>query len=153
MGVITISCGCFERCCSNKKTPQYRVNLSFVTLRNRRPTLLRAPAYRTPSEASTRRRCGHTSQWDSLGTDIVTAGADTAVTAVGCAGWCASPPPTVLDCAQTIRACSDWDPAQTRRTLDTGLSPCRLGRVGLKRNYEQALVSLCNNATANVEVG
>ena len=59
MGVITISRGCFERCCSNQKTPPYHSNLSFVTLRNRRPMLLRAPAYRTPSEASPRRRCGH----------------------------------------------------------------------------------------------
>ena len=54
--------GCFERCCSNsiKKTPP---NLSFVALRNRRPTLLRASAYRTPSEASPRRRCGHASRF------------------------------------------------------------------------------------------
>ena len=60
MGVITISRGCFERCCSNKKTPPYtHSNLGFVTLRNRRPTLLRVSAYRTPSEASPRRRCGH----------------------------------------------------------------------------------------------
>ena len=59
LGVITISRGCFERCCSNKKTPPYHSNLSFVTLRTRRPTLLRAPAYCTPSEASPRRRCGH----------------------------------------------------------------------------------------------
>ena len=56
LGVMTISHGCFERCCSNKKTPPYHSNLSFVTLRNRRPTLLRASAYRTPSEASPRRR-------------------------------------------------------------------------------------------------
>jgi len=34
LGVITISRGCFERCCSNKITPPYRSNLSFVTLRN-----------------------------------------------------------------------------------------------------------------------
>ena len=59
LGVITISRGCSERCCSNKKTPLYHSNLSFVTLQNRRPTLFRAPAYRTPSEASLRRRCGH----------------------------------------------------------------------------------------------
>jgi len=59
LGVKTISRGCFERCGSNKKTPSYHYNLSFVTLRTRRPTLLRAPAYRTPSEASPRRRCGH----------------------------------------------------------------------------------------------
>jgi len=45
LGVITISRGCFERCCSNKKTPPYHSNLSFVALLNRRPTLLRAPAY------------------------------------------------------------------------------------------------------------
>jgi len=51
LGVITSSRGCFERCCSNKKTPPFHSNLSFVTLRNRRPQLLRAPAYRTPSEA------------------------------------------------------------------------------------------------------
>jgi len=63
LGVITISRGCFERCCSNKKTPPYRSNLSLVTLRTRRPTLLRAPAYRTPSEASPWRRCGHASQF------------------------------------------------------------------------------------------
>ena len=63
MGVITISRGYFERCCSNKKTPTYHSNLNFVTLRNRRPTLLRAPAYRTPSEASPRRRCGHASRF------------------------------------------------------------------------------------------
>jgi len=63
LGVITISRGCFERCCSNKKTPPYpHSNLSFVTLRSWRPTLLRAPAYRTPSEASPRRRCGHASR-------------------------------------------------------------------------------------------
>jgi len=55
VGVITTSRGCFERCCSNKKTPPYHSNLSFVTLRTRRPTLLRAAAYRTASEASTRR--------------------------------------------------------------------------------------------------
>jgi len=63
LGVITISRGCFERCCSNKKAPPYHSNLSFVTLRNRRPTLLRASAYRTPSEASPRRRCGHASRF------------------------------------------------------------------------------------------
>ena len=45
LGVITIFRGCFERCCSNKKTPPYYSNLSSVTLRNRRPTLLRAPAW------------------------------------------------------------------------------------------------------------
>jgi len=45
LGFITISCGCFERCCSNKKTPPYHYNLSFVALRNRRRMLLRAPAY------------------------------------------------------------------------------------------------------------
>ena len=56
LGVITISRRCFERRCSNQKTPPYHSNLSFVALRNRRPTLLRAPAYRTPSEASPRRR-------------------------------------------------------------------------------------------------
>ena len=63
MGVVTISRGCFERCCSKKKTPPYHSNLSFVTLRDRRPTLLRASAYRTPSEASPRRRCGHASRF------------------------------------------------------------------------------------------
>ena len=63
LGVITISRGYFERCCSNKKTPPYHSNLSFVTLRTRRPTLLHAPAYRTPSEASPRRRCGHASRF------------------------------------------------------------------------------------------
>ena len=63
LGVITISRGCFERCCSNKKTPPYYSNLIFVTLRTRRPTLLCAPAYRTPSEASPRRRCGHASRF------------------------------------------------------------------------------------------
>jgi len=62
LGVITISRECFERCYSNQKTPPYHSNLSFVTLRNRRPTLLRASAYRTPSEASPRRRCGHASR-------------------------------------------------------------------------------------------
>jgi len=56
LSVNTTSRGCFERCCSNKKTPPYHSNLSFVTLRNQRPTLLRAPAYRTPSEASPWRR-------------------------------------------------------------------------------------------------
>ena len=63
VSVITISRGCFERCCSNKKTPPYHSNLSFVTLRTRRPRLLRAPAYLTPSEASPRRRCGHASRF------------------------------------------------------------------------------------------
>jgi len=63
LGVITISRGYFERCGSNKKIPPCHSNLSFVTLRNRRPTLLRAPAYRTPCEASPRRRCGHASQF------------------------------------------------------------------------------------------
>ena len=63
MGVITISRGCFERCCSNKKTPPYHSNLSFATLRTLRPTLLRASAYRTPSEASSRRRCGRASRF------------------------------------------------------------------------------------------
>jgi len=29
LGVITIFRGCFERCCSNKKTPLYHSNLSF----------------------------------------------------------------------------------------------------------------------------
>jgi len=43
--------------------------VSFVTLRNRRPTLLRASAYRTPSEASPRRRCGHASQFLCLKRD------------------------------------------------------------------------------------
>jgi len=58
LGVLTISCGCFERSYSNKKTPPYYSHLSFVTLRTRRPTLLRAPVYRTLSEASPWRRCG-----------------------------------------------------------------------------------------------
>ena len=44
LGVITISRGCFERCCSNKKTLPYHSSLSFVALQNRRPTVLRAPA-------------------------------------------------------------------------------------------------------------
>ena len=34
LGVITISRGCFERCCSKKTTPPYHSNLSFVALRN-----------------------------------------------------------------------------------------------------------------------
>ena len=42
LGVMNISRGCFERCCSNKHTPQYHSNTSFVTLRSRRPTLLGA---------------------------------------------------------------------------------------------------------------
>jgi len=63
LSVITIFCGRFERCCSNNKTRPYHSNLSFVALRNRRPKLLRAPAYRTPSEASPRRRCGHASRF------------------------------------------------------------------------------------------
>jgi len=64
LGVITSSRGCFERCCSNQKTPPYpHSNLSFVKLRNRRPTLLRASAYLTLSEASPRRRCGHASRF------------------------------------------------------------------------------------------
>ena len=62
MGVITISCGSFESCCINKKTPPQHFNLSFVTLRNRRPTLLRTSVNRTPSEVSPWRRCGHASQ-------------------------------------------------------------------------------------------
>ena len=63
LGVKTIYRGCSERCCSNKKTPPYpHSNRSVVALRNRRPTLLRASAYRTPSEASPRRRCGHASR-------------------------------------------------------------------------------------------
>ena len=60
MGVITTSRGCFERCCSYKKTPLYHSNLGFATLRTRRPTLLR---YHTPSEASSRRRCGRASRF------------------------------------------------------------------------------------------
>jgi len=44
--VRTISRGCLERRCSNKTTPPYHSNLSFVTVRNRRHMLLRAPAYR-----------------------------------------------------------------------------------------------------------
>ena len=63
LGVRTISRGCFERCCSNKKTAPYHSNLSLVMLRNRRPTLRRASAYRTPSETSPRRRCGHASRF------------------------------------------------------------------------------------------
>jgi len=63
LGVMTISRACFERCCSNKTTLAYHSNFSFVALRNRRPTLLRAPAYRTLSEASPRRRCGHASRF------------------------------------------------------------------------------------------
>jgi len=66
VGVITISRGCFKRCCSNKKTTPYHSNRSLVTLRNRRPTLLRGPAYHTPSEASPRRRCGHASRFLSV---------------------------------------------------------------------------------------
>ena len=30
LGVITIPRGCFERCCSNKKTPPYHSKLSFL---------------------------------------------------------------------------------------------------------------------------
>jgi len=63
LGIITSSRGCFGRCCSNKKTPPYHSHLSCVTLRNRRPTLLRAPVYHTPSEACTQRRCGHASRF------------------------------------------------------------------------------------------
>jgi len=78
LGVVIISRGCSERCCSNKKTPSYHSNLSFVTLRNRRPTLLCARAYCTPSEASPQRRCGHASPllWDA--SSMVTAGATAA---------------------------------------------------------------------------
>jgi len=62
LGDITISRGCFERSCSNKQTPSYRSsNLSFVTLQTPWRTLLRVPAYRTPSKASPLRRCGHVS--------------------------------------------------------------------------------------------
>ena len=47
LAVITISRGCFERCCSNKKTPPcYHSVLSFVTLRNRRADA--APCARIP---------------------------------------------------------------------------------------------------------
>jgi len=62
-GVTTISRGCFKRCCSTTITPPYHSNLSSVTLRNWRPTLLRAPAYRTPSEAGPRRWCGRASRF------------------------------------------------------------------------------------------
>jgi len=62
LGVITISGGCFERSCSHKKTPPCQSNLNFVTLRTPRPTQLRVSAYRTPSEASPRRRCSHVSR-------------------------------------------------------------------------------------------
>ena len=65
-GVRNISRVCFGRCCSNKKTPPYHSNLSFVRLQNRRPTLLRAPAYRSPCEASPRRRCGDASRFLSF---------------------------------------------------------------------------------------
>ena len=55
VGVIATTRGCFERCCSSKKkTPPYHSNFSFTTLGTLRPTLLRASAYRTPSEASSR---------------------------------------------------------------------------------------------------
>jgi len=72
LGVITISRGCFERCCSKKTTPPDHSNLHSVPLRNRRPTLLRAPACRTPSEASPRRRCGHASRflWKKSNTEL-----------------------------------------------------------------------------------
>jgi len=70
LGVMTISRGYFERCCSIKKTPPYYSNLSCVALRNRRPTLLRAPAYRMPSEASPRRRCGHASRFHLWGRHV-----------------------------------------------------------------------------------
>jgi len=63
VGVITIYRGCFERCCSNKKTPPYHSNLSFATLRTLRQTLLRASAYIGPSEASSRRQCSHASRF------------------------------------------------------------------------------------------
>jgi len=66
LGIIAISRGCFERCCSNQKTPQYHSNLGFVTLRNRRPTLLHASAYRTRPRLAfgdPRRRCGHASRF------------------------------------------------------------------------------------------
>jgi len=68
LGVVTISCGCLSAAAAIRKTPPYRSNRRFATLRNRRPTLLRAPAYRTPSEASSRRRCGHASRflWKNL---------------------------------------------------------------------------------------
>jgi len=66
LGVLTISRGCYERCCSNTNTPPNHSNLSFATLRTLRPTLLRASAYRTPSEASSRRRCGHASRFLSV---------------------------------------------------------------------------------------
>jgi len=62
LDIITISRECFGRCCSSKKTPPCHCNLSIVTLRSWRPTLLRAPADRTASEVSPRRLCGHASR-------------------------------------------------------------------------------------------
>ena len=55
--------GVFSAAAAIRKLAHTTLNLSFATLRNRRPTLLRAPAYRTPSEASPRRRCGHASRF------------------------------------------------------------------------------------------
>jgi len=46
-----------------ENSPPYHSNLSFATLWTRRPTLLRASAYRTSSEASSRRRCSHASRF------------------------------------------------------------------------------------------
>jgi len=66
LSVITTSRGCFERCCSNRNTPPYNSKLNFATSRTLRPTLLHASAYRTPPEASSRRRCGHASRFLSI---------------------------------------------------------------------------------------
>ena len=63
LGVITISRVFLSATAAIRKLPPYHSNLSFPTLGTRRPTLLRAPAYRTPSEASPRRRCGHASRF------------------------------------------------------------------------------------------
>jgi len=60
--LIIILVGVLSAAAAIRNPPQYHSNLSFVTLRNRRPTLLRAPAYRTPSEASPRQRCGRASR-------------------------------------------------------------------------------------------
>jgi len=62
LGVNTTFRECFERCCSIMNFPTYHSNLRLATRRALRPTVFRASVYRTPSEASSRRRCGHASR-------------------------------------------------------------------------------------------
>ena len=120
LGVLTIYRGCFERCCSNKKTPPYPVDLGFATLRTLRPTLLRASAYRTPFEAHSRRRCGHASRflWLNLYEEVDPRQIDRSIDRDR--NICLEIDKDICTCPRPERAPSSWCLRQSRVSVTRG---------------------------------